>query len=125
MSIFPTIPIDAATLKAACRSGLSETSREYWWPFLCQSEIRKDTAVTAYPDILAQAVRFASIKKANFTPAAVLSEKKRALKKELIRCKCLEQPILMDGWIQIVAECITDIEICFLILCNFSENKEK
>ena len=126
MSIYPTIPADYKTLKNACRKGLSVESRQYWWPVL--SQVKKDTIVTEYPDIDGTSERLTSLVCEYFAGAATdvtFEWKTEVILKSLSKRKEVEKSELLQRLIRIIAECIPQIEVCFLIGSDIVSNPKR
>jgi hypothetical protein len=126
MSVSPTIPADYKTLKNACRKGLSTESRQYWWPLLTQ--IQRDTVVTEYPDIDATSTRLTNLVCEYFgggTQEVSFEWKTEVLMKALTKRKGIEFPELLHRLVRIVAECIPQIEVCFLICADIVNKPER
>ena len=126
MSVYPTLPADYKTLKNACRKGLSVDSREYWWPLLTQ--VSKETIVTEYPNIDAISRRLVSLVSEYFSVGsanATFEWKSDVIMKALLRRKNIERPELLSRLIRVVAECIPQIEVCYLIGCDLITNADR
>lgn len=116
MSIFPQIPTDYKSLKNACRKGLTMESRQYWWPLL--PLVNKDSDVLEYPDIDAIAQKLTTLVSEYFsgTSAGISFEwKTEVLMKSLQKRRGMDNPELISRLVRIIAECLPQIEVCFLI----------
>ena len=126
MSIYPVVPTDYKTLKNACRKGLSIESRQYWWPLLIQ--IKKDSVISEYPDVEGTAQRLTNLVCEYFagtTSNPTFDWKTEVLMRALEKRKNIERPELLFRLIRIIAECMPQIETCFLIGCDLLAYPEK
>jgi hypothetical protein len=126
MSIFPVIPTDYKTLKNACRKGLSHESRQYWWPLLTQ--VAKDSLITEYPDIDGTSERLTNLVCEYFAGGAnsvSFEWKTEVVMKSLQKRRGMEHPDLVSKLIRIIAECIPQIEVCFLIGSDLLSQPER
>lgn len=126
MSIYPIVPTDFKTLKNACRKGLSIEGRIYWWPVMIP--VKKDTIISEYPDVEGTAERLTNLVCEFFAGTSsnpTFDWKTDVLMRALEKRKTIERPELLVRLIRIIAECIPQIEVCFLIGCDLLAYPEK
>ena len=121
------VPVTYLSLKAACRGGLSDDQRAYWWPML--PTITKDQDIQEYPDIEGDASRLSGLTK--FEPITTNSDEGKfnvvmtAVKAAMNGKNGVKDVVLIETLMRIICQQISNIEVCHLIGCDITSKTNK
>ena len=121
-------PISYLDLKIACRAGLTDEERAYWWPVL--PNITKDQdIINEYPDVTGDASRLSALTK--FKPGLVATTEEKfnvvmtAVRTAMDNKNGVKEVVLVSTVMRFVCQHVPSVEVCHLIGCDVTSKTNK